>query len=81
MTAMRFDGERYVSFADSLFDLETGARHRLVENVPRGFVDTIAIGPGWNAFAAITGTLRFSRSIGRAGLAIPRASEKPSDSH
>jgi len=73
MTAMRFDGERYVSFANSLFDLETGDRHRLIENVPRAFVDTIAVGPEWEAFAAITGSLRFSRSIGSAELALPHA--------
>ncbi|TVR75000.1 MAG: hypothetical protein EA427_00500 [Spirochaetaceae bacterium] len=71
LSAMRWDGERYVAFLDSIFDLEEGTRHRLVDGVPTTFVELVAVDEHWEHAAIVYGGTRVSREVAITPLALP----------
>ncbi len=72
LSAMRWDGERYVTFYDSIFDLKTGDRHRLIDNVPSTFVELVAVDPSWSRTAIVYGEQRVAKELALTTLTVPR---------
>lgn len=71
LSAMRWDGRRYVTFFDSVFDLQTGERYRLVQDVPSTYLELVSVDPRWSAVAVVHGDLRVTRDLGISPLHLP----------
>lgn len=71
LSAMRWDGERYVTFLDSIFDLQEDQRHRLVEDVPSSYVDLVTVDESWEHAVVFYGGTRIAREVAVSPLLLP----------
>jgi hypothetical protein len=71
LSAMRWDGRRYVTFFDSIFDLKTGERYQLVQGVPSTYLEVVSVDERWETAAIVHGELRITRDLGISPLHLP----------
>jgi hypothetical protein len=74
LSAMRYRSETgHVSFFDSVVDLETEDRIRLIENAPDEYIETVAISPEWDRMMVLYWKYRETKYLSVVELDPPPA--------
>ena len=75
LSAMRYRAASgHVTFFDSIVDLTEGQRIPLIENAPRGYVETIAVSPSWQRMLVLYRKYRETKYLSVVDLNAPSPS-------